>query len=89
MDFKKNLYYLQTEAITIDINLGWVGETLVLEGYDIGKTVEQLHLDGKSQAEKIRTVVGYVKSNYNWNNIYSFLAVFIMSRDGSAKLDFI
>lgn len=39
------LYSLRTDEISVDIYLGWLGESFVLEGYDIGKTVEKLHGD--------------------------------------------
>lgn len=45
MDFKKQLFYLKTPQIKIEINLGWKDNTLILEGYDIGKTVEDLRGD--------------------------------------------
>jgi hypothetical protein len=42
MDFEKQLYLLNTDAIKIDIRLGWEKETLVLDGYDVGKKVQEL-----------------------------------------------
>jgi hypothetical protein len=45
MDFQKQLFYLKTQQIKIEINLGWKANTLILEGYDIGTTVENLRGD--------------------------------------------
>jgi hypothetical protein len=42
MEFVKQLFSLKTDAIQIDIQLGWDKEALTLDGYDAGKTVEQL-----------------------------------------------
>ena len=45
MDFQKQLFYLKTPQIKIEINLGWKDNTLILDGYDIGTTVENLRGD--------------------------------------------
>ena len=42
MEFEKQLYFLKTEVIRIDIRLGWNMDSLVLDGYDFGKTVTAL-----------------------------------------------
>jgi len=68
MEFKKRLHYAKTNAITVEINIGWVGEALVLEGYDIGKTVEKFH--GDSDYEYSITVKGNdLEKLYHLNNI--------------------
>lgn len=45
MECIKQLFYLKSTDITIDIRLGFDKETLILEGYDIGPKVEQLRGD--------------------------------------------
>jgi hypothetical protein len=45
MDFVKQLFYLQSADITIDIRLGFDKESLIIEGYDTGPKVEQLRGD--------------------------------------------
>jgi len=42
MDFKKKLFSIDSEDIRVTINLGFDGEDLKLDGYDIGKTVEDM-----------------------------------------------
>lgn len=67
----------------------WFGTYLnSKEGY-LGKVIEKLHLDGKAQAEKIKTIVSYVKLNYTWNNSYNYftdkkLGDFIREKSGNS-----
>ena len=42
MEFNKQLFKLDSKAIRVTINLGFDGEDLKLDGYDIGKTVEEM-----------------------------------------------
>ena len=45
MEYVKQLFYLKSADITIDILLGFDKETLILEGYDSGPRVERLRGD--------------------------------------------
>ncbi len=68
MEFKKRLFDLKTNAISVEIDLGWVDEALILEGYDIGETVEKLY--GDSDYEYSITVKGNaIEKLYDLNNI--------------------
>lgn len=42
MEHKKNLFSIDNENIRVTINLGFDGEDLKLDGYDIGKTVSDM-----------------------------------------------
>jgi hypothetical protein len=42
MEHKKNLFSLDNENIRVTINLGFDGDDLKLDGYDIGKTVSDM-----------------------------------------------
>ena len=42
MDFKKRLFTIDREDIRVTIDLGFDGEDLKLDGYDIGKTVDEM-----------------------------------------------
>ena len=54
MDFQKQLFYQQTDRITIDIKLGFKDESLFLDGYDRGPLVRELQ--GSSSYEYMLTV---------------------------------
>lgn len=56
LQFAKQLFYHQNEGIRIDIRLGFDGEMLKLDGYDIGKTVQEIW--GDSDYEYFITVAG-------------------------------
>ena len=42
MEFKKRLFIIDREDIRVTIDLGFDGEDLKLDGYDIGKTVDEM-----------------------------------------------
>ncbi|MEO3406414.1 hypothetical protein AAFN85_21050 [Mucilaginibacter sp. CAU 1740] len=68
MDFQKQLFFLKTQQIKIEINLGWKDNTLILEGYDIGTTVENFH--GDSDYEYNITVKdAELEKLYHLNNV--------------------
>ena len=56
LQFAKQLFYHRSERIRIDIRLGFEGEKLKLEGYDIGETVPEIWRD--SDYEYFTTVAG-------------------------------
>ncbi len=56
LQFAKQLFYHQGEQIRIDIRLGFEGEKLKLDGYDIGETVREIW--GDSDYEYFITVAG-------------------------------
>ena len=56
LQFAKQLFYHQGERIRIDIRLGFEGEKLKLDGYDIGETVREIW--GDSDYEYFITVAG-------------------------------
>jgi hypothetical protein len=56
LQFVKQLFYHQDERIRIDIRLGFEGERLKLDGYDIGETVREIW--GDSDYEYFLTVAG-------------------------------
>ena len=63
MEFNKQLFKLDSKAIRVTINLGFDGEDLKLDGYDIGKTVEEMW--GDSDYEYSITV-----ESENLNKLY-------------------
>ena len=68
MDFKKKLFSIDREDIRVTINLGFDGEDLKLDGYDIGKTVEDMW--GDSDYEYSITVdSGNLNKLYELNKV--------------------
>jgi hypothetical protein len=63
VEFKKQLFKLDSKAIRVTINLGFDGEDLKLDGYDIGKTVGDMW--GESDYEYSITV-----ESENLNKLY-------------------
>ena len=63
MDFKKRLFTIDREDIRVTIDLGFDGEDLKLDGYDIGKTVDEMW--GDSDYEYSITV-----ESENLNRLY-------------------
>ncbi len=61
-----------TGKLLLDFNA--FGGYLYSKGNYIGKISKQLDIKGKLQAEKIKTIVNYVKANYKWNGYYSYFA---------------
>lgn len=68
MEFNKQLFKLDSKAIRVTINLGFDGEDLKLDGYDIGKTVEEMW--GDSDYEYTITVdSGNLDKLYDINKV--------------------
>ena len=56
MEFEKQIFFLKNDSIKIDIRLGFEDEVLKLNGYDIGKIVEEAW--GDSDYEYSITIEG-------------------------------
>lgn len=68
MEFNKQLFKLDSKAIRVTIDLGFDGEDLKLDGYDIGKTVEEMW--GDSDYEYTITVdSGNLDKLYDINKV--------------------
>ena len=68
MLFEKKLFYLKTDRITIDICLGFEGDNLVLDGYDIGKVVEE-HWGDSDYEYQITVKKKHLDKLYEINNL--------------------
>jgi hypothetical protein len=61
-----------TAKLLLDFNA--FGGYLYSKGNYLEKTSKQLNINGKPQAERIKTIVNYVKTNYKWNGYFSYFA---------------
>ena len=58
MDHKKRLFTIDRADIRVTIDLGFDGEELKLDGYDIGKT--GLHFPSSINSNKAKVAIGFV-----------------------------
>jgi len=67
-----NSWQLFTDKLLLDLTY-FGGYLYSKEGY-LNKTAKELKLEGKPEAEKVKTIVNYVKTNYKWNTAYDILS---------------